>query len=354
MINYKNIEELWLQFKSKKPYFIAEAGVNHLCDMELAEELIKGAKRGGADAIKFQSYKASTLTTENAPRFWDWEGEDKKDGSQHDSYSKLDLFGKDEHIQLKNLCIKYDIEFFSTPFDYSAIDYLEDIGVRMHKVASCDITNFPLLIKLAKTQKIILLSTGASSLEEITNAVNLISEYNNKIVVMHCNLKYPTADNEANLGMIKNLKECFGDKYVIGLSDHTKNLLTPAFSYLLGASVFERHFTVDKTLGKSPDHSLVCVTPDELLEMKKYTDKAIEMYGEEEKRSTNSEERARLYARRSVVANVDIKKGEIFTEQNIGCKRPGTGISPEKYFDIIGKTSTRDIGFDELLIDSDF
>lgn len=354
MIDYKNIEELWLQFKSKTPYFIAEAGVNHLGDMELAEALIKGAKDGGADAIKFQSYKAATLTTKDAPRFWDWDGEDNKSGSQHDSYSTLDSFGQSEHAQLKNICEKYDIEFFSTPFDYDAIDYLEEIGVRMHKVASCDITNFPLLLKLAKTQKIILLSTGASSLKEITDAVNLISEYNNKIVVMHCNLKYPTADNEANLGMIKDLKKCFGDKYVIGLSDHTKNLLTPAFSYLLGANIFERHFTVDKTLGKSPDHSLVCVTPDEMLEMRKHTNKAIEMYGEEEKRSTDSEDRARLYARRSVVANSEIKKGEVFTEQNIACKRPGTGISPEKYFSIIGKTSTRDIKFDELLTDTDY
>ncbi len=266
----------------------------------------------------------------------------------------LDSFGMEEHLELKKLCQKHEIEFFSTPFDYEAIDYLEKIGVRMHKVASCDITNYPLLTKLARTNKIILLSTGASTLEEIKNAVNVISKYNDKIVVMHCNLKYPTADNEANLGMIKDLYNNFGDKYVIGLSDHTKNLLTPAFSYLLGASIFERHFTVDKTLGKSPDHSLVCVTPPELLLMRTYTDKAVELYGEEEKRSTDSEQRARDYARRSVVANSDIKKGELFTEKNLACKRPGTGISPEKYTEIIGKMATRDIKFDELLTQKDY
>ena len=149
-----NIDKLWKKFLSNKPYFIAEAGVNHEGDLSLAEELIKSAKNSGSNAIKFQSYKASTLTTKDAPRFWNYEKEPIKDGSQFDSYSALDSFGKNEHMKLKELCDEYEIEFFSTPFDFESIDYLEEIGVRMHKVASCDITNFPLLKKLAKTNKI--------------------------------------------------------------------------------------------------------------------------------------------------------------------------------------------------------
>lgn len=350
----KEINKLWEELMNGRPYFIAEAGVNHEGDLELGRELIKSAKNSGADAIKFQSYKASTLTTKNAPRFWDYDKEPIKDGSQFDSYSALDSFGKEEHFKLKNICDEYDIEFFSTPFDFESIDYLEDIGVKMYKVASCDLTNFPLLERLAKTGKIIHLSTGAANIDEIKEAVELISKFNEKIVIMHCNLKYPTNDEEANLGMIKDLKNIFGDKYVIGLSDHTTNSMTTAFSWLLGATVYERHYTIDKEMEKTPDHSLVCVDEGGMRELIINTNKAIEMYGEDKKRTTESEERARKYARRSVVANMDIKMGELFTEKNLSCKRPGTGISPKYYFDLIGKVALRDIKFDELINEKDY
>lgn len=349
-----SVKYLWKQFLSKKPYFIAEVGVNHEGSLKLAEKLIKSAKNSGADAIKFQSYKASTLTTKNAPRFWDYDKEPIKGGSQFDSYSVLDSFGRSEHFKLKEICNKYDIEFFSTPFDFEAIDYLEEIGVKMHKVASCDITNFPLLKRLSKTNKIILLSTGASNINEIEDAVNLISECNNKIVIMHCNLKYPTDDNESNLGMISDLCKKYGNKYVIGLSDHTLNEMTPAFSWLLGANIFERHFTIDKTLEKTPDHSLVCVDERGMKKLIENTNKAIEMYGESIKRSTESEERARNFARRSIVASKNINKGEILSENNLTCKRPGTGISPKYYFNLIGKKTVRDIKYDELLTNDDY
>lgn len=348
------IDKLWLELKGGRPYFIAEAGVNHEGDLELGRELIKSAKNSGADAIKFQSYKASTLTTKNAPRFWDYEKEPIKDGSQFDSYSALDSFGSKEHFELKRICDEYDIEFFSTPFDYESISYLEDIGVRMHKVASCDLTNFPLLRRLAKTGKIIHLSTGAANMDEIKEAVELISEFNEKIVIMHCNLKYPTSDDEANLGMIKDIKNTFGDKYVVGLSDHTTNPMTTAFSWLLGATVYERHYTIDKKMEKTPDHSLVCVDEDGMNELIVNTKKVIEMYGEDKKRTTDSEERARKYARRSIVANSNIRIGDVFTEENLSCKRPGTGISPKEYFNILGKKSTRDIEYDELIKHNDY
>ena len=250
------IDNIWNYIKDGNPFSIAEAGVNHLGSLELAERLIAGAKESGATAIKFQSYKAKNLCVKDAPRFWDWEGEVDKDGSQYDSYSLLDSFGEKEHLELKKICDKYDIEFMSTPFDNEATDYLDRIGTRIYKIASCDITNFPLLEHVARKKKIVMLSTGAASLNEIKEAVSLVSQYTDKIVVMHCNLKYPTDDDQINLKMIEDIKREFGDKYVIGLSDHTMNMLTPAFAYILGATVFERHFTVDKTLDKSADHWL--------------------------------------------------------------------------------------------------
>ena len=280
---FKNADKFWEYLKSGKPYIIAEAGVNHLGSMKLGEDLIAAAAQSGATAIKFQSYKAKNLCTKHAERFWDWEGEEKQDGTQIDSYSILDSFEEEEHKQLKDICDKYEIEFMSTPFDNHAVDYLDRIGVNAYKVASCDITNFPLLEHMAKKEKIIMLSTGASDLHEIEAAVDLISKYTEKIVIMHCNLKYPTDIHEANLSMITSLREKFGDKYVYGLSDHTMDLLTPALSYVLGGTVIERHFTVDKSLDKSADHWL-SADPTDLRAIAYNVSVAAAMMGEKDKK----------------------------------------------------------------------
>jgi len=343
------IDNIWNYIKDGNPFSIAEAGVNHLGSLELAERLIAGAKESGATAIKFQSYKAKNLCTKNAPRFWDWEGEVKEDGSQFDSYSLLDSFGEKEHLELKKICDKYDIEFMSTPFDNEATDYLDRIGTRIYKIASCDITNFPLLEHVASKGKIVMLSTGAASLGEIKEAVSLVSRYTDKIVVMHCNLKYPTGDDEINLKMIEDIKREFGDKYVLGLSDHTMNMLTPAFAYMLGATVFERHFTIDKTLDKSADHWL-SADVREMSTLIKNVNLARRMLGANNKKiCTASEERAKKYARRSIVALKDIKKGEVLNHENLACKRPGTGIPPKFYKEIIGTKALKNIKEDTLL-----
>jgi len=347
------MSNLWSKIKSGAPFSIAEAGVNHLGSLEVGERLISSAAKAGASAIKFQSYKAKTLCTKDAPRFWDWEGEEKKDGSQFDSYSILDSFGKEEHLELKKMCDKHGIEFMSTPFDFEATDYLDEIGIQAYKIASCDITNHPLLGRVASKGKIVMLSTGAASLEEVKQAVSVLEKGTDKIVVMHCNLKYPTENSDINLGMINDLKREFGDKYVIGLSDHTMDLRTPAYAYMLGATVFERHYTIDKTMGKSADHWL-SADPKDLKAIIDNVNVAHQMYGKTDKNCTESEELAKKYARRSIVAAINIRKGETYTEQNLACKRPGTGLSPVLYDSIVGKTATRDLKEDELLSKGDF
>jgi sialic acid synthase SpsE len=341
------VDELWLRIKSGEPFFIAEAGVNHLGSLDLAERLIREAAEAGAHAIKFQSYKAKNLCTKNAPRFWDWEGEIESDGSQFDSYSHLDSFGEADHAELKRMCDYYDIEFMSTPFDDEATDYLDRVGISAYKIASCDLTNHPLLRNVGSKGKIVMLSTGAGSINEIRSAVKVLREGTDKIVVMHCNLKYPTADHEINLRMIEHLRQEFPE-CVAGLSDHTMNLWTPAFAYSLGATVFEKHYTVDKTLGKSADHWL-SVDPPEVSQIIENINLAVTLLGSREKRCTPSEERARLYARRSIVTTSEIRKGDVLTRENLSCKRPGTGMSPTMLHKVLGRVAARDIDDDQIL-----
>ncbi len=348
------INDLWKILKSGKPFFIAEAGVNHLGSLELGERLIKEAAEAGAQAIKFQSYKAKNLCTKDAPRFWDWDGELEEKGSQFDSYSHLDSFGEEEHAELKRMCDSYNIEFMSTPFDDEATDYLDRVGIRAYKIASCDVTNHPLLKHVGSKKKIVMLSTGAASLDEIQQAVNVLEAAGtDKIVIMHCNLKYPTDAQDINLSMISSIRERFGNKYIMGLSDHTRQVETPSFAVVLGANVVEKHYTVDKTLGKSADHWL-SVDPEEVKEIVRLMDLSSQMIGTgKEKSCTQSEQRARLYARRSIVTLRKVEKGEPYTRENIGCKRPGTGISPARFDEILGKTAKNDLEEDVLLSESD-
>ncbi len=350
----RNVDSLWSRIVSGEPFFIAEAGVNHLGSIELGERLIREAAAAGAQAIKFQSYKAKNLCTKNAPRFWDWDGEIEEEGSQFDSYSHLDSFGEAEHAELKRLCDDYNIEFMSTPFDDEATDYLDRVGIRAYKIASCDVTNHPLLQHVGSKRKIVMLSTGAASLDEIQQAVNVLEEAGtNKIVIMHCNLKYPTDAQDINLSMIASIREKFGSKYIMGLSDHTRQVETPSFAVMLGANVVEKHYTVDKTLGKSADHWL-SVDPEEVKEIVRLMNLSSQMIGTgKEKMCTESEERARLYARRSIVTLRKIKKGEAFTKENIGCKRPGTGISPTRFNEVLGKISKNDLEEDILISEVD-
>lgn len=338
-----------ITFSNNHIRILAEAGVNHLGDLSLAEQLISAAKKSGADIIKFQTYKASELTTRDAPRFWSWDGEKKKDGTQFDSYSNLDSFGRDEHEALKRICDSYNIEFMSTPFSSNAAEMLASIGMRCFKIASCDITNLPFLHDIATFRLPIFLSTGASNIDEIKEAVNTIYEVSSNIPVciMQCTLCYPTKPEDANLLMLQDIQKHFPDN-LLGLSDHTLGYHTPIVSVGLGARVIEKHFTVDKTLPDSADHWL-SVDPNELSLLCKFTKEALLNLGQSRKQLVDCELATHSYARRSIVALNDIKAGRIISSHDISCKRPGTGLPPKKINLVIGAKAKNDIKADTLI-----
>lgn len=341
-----------VRFSNNRTVIIAEAGVNHLGRMDLAEKLIKAAAQAGADIIKFQTYKAHKLTTKKAPRFWSWDGERKKKGSQYDSYSNLDSFDIDDYYNLKKICKNYKIEFMSTPFDLESVDILESLNVGGYKIASCDITNFPLLKYVAKTKKPILLSTGASQLQEIKNAVKVLEENGAKnIVIMQCVLCYPTQVKDANLSVVSSLKETF-PKNIIGLSDHTLGIKLAAGSVLLGVRVIEKHFTFDKNLPDSADHWL-SINEEELEQLVKEVRFFESALGKTKKVLLNCEKRAFKYARRSLVAKYQILKGEKITIKKIDFKRPGTGISPNQLDKVLNKVAKKNLKEDQILKFSD-
>jgi sialic acid synthase SpsE len=332
--------------KRSKPYFIAEIGVNHEGSMQEAKKLIVSAKRGGADAVKFQTYKAEKIAAKNSPYYWDIKKEKTK--SQFELFSKYDKFDFEHYKILASFCKKKKIEFLSTPFDLDAVNFLNPL-VRMFKISSSDITNLPLLEAVASKKKITLLSTGASSISEIRQAVKILSKKVNKIVLMHCILNYPTTDQNANLNMIKSLQSEF-PKCISGYSDHTmpqKNMQNLVTAYLFGAKVIEKHFTINKKKeGNDHYHSL-----DEK-DLKIYTQKikAISMtLGSNKKQFLNSEIKSRKYARRSLVINKAVQKGHKLTKNDLICKRPATGVNPMFINAVLGKKVTKDLKYDTIL-----
>ena len=337
-----------VEFKKNKTVIIAEAGVNHNGKLKFGKRLIDEAKKAGADIIKFQTYKAKKLTTKNAPRFWNWQGELKKNGTQYDSYSNLDSFNKNEYRQLINYCKKKKIEFLSTPFDEESANMLVEIGMKGFKVASCDITNHPFLEFLAKKKLPILLSSGASSINDIKEAVRIIKKSDNeKILIMHCTLCYPTKPQDANLLAINDIKRNF-PKYLVGLSDHTLGIEIASASVLYGVSAIEKHFTFNKKLLKSADHWL-SIDPRELKKLVENVRTINLSMGNGKKIALKCENQARKFARRSIVANKKIAKGEVLTKNKIYFKRPGTGISPSLLKKVLGKRAKKEITYDKLI-----
>jgi N,N'-diacetyllegionaminate synthase len=333
---------------SGRTVVIAEAGVNHLGRMDYAEELIKTAARAGADIVKFQTYKASKLTTQNAPRFWSWEGEIKSAGSQFDSYARLDSFEREQYIELIKMCDQYGVEFMSTPFDFDAADMLADIGMKGYKIASCDLNNLPFLKHIAAKGLPIMLSTGAADISEIRKAVNVIeAEGNRKLCIMHCTLCYPTDPKDSNLAALKDIEEHFPD-YVLGLSDHTLGTIVPAASVLYGSQVIEKHYTFDKTLPESADHWL-SLDEKELADMVRQVRTLEQAIGGGRKVRLECEMPAFKFARRSVVAVQSIKMGAVITPDMLAAKRPGTGLPPEFIDRFVGAVAARDIDPDTLL-----
>lgn len=338
--------------KIQKPYIIAEIGVNHEGDIEKAKLMIKQAKNGGADAVKFQTYKAETLASKDSPSYWDLNKE--KTTSQYELFKKHDKFWKKEYIELAEYSKKIDIDFMSTPFDIESVDFLDEL-IPAYKIASADITNIPFLRYIAKKNKPIILSTGASKISEIWNAIETIeNEGNKEISLLHCVLNYPTKYENANLGMIKDMKEKFSN-YIIGYSDHTlPDKIEDIFitSWLLGAQIIEKHFTFDKSLpGNDHYHSM---NEEDLLKVTNKINDILKIYGKDKKGYLDTENISRQNARRSIVAKKDIKEGEILSEDKLITKRPAKGVSAIYYDDIIGKKAKRNISEDEILKFGDF
>lgn len=331
---------------------LAEAGVNHLKRLDLAERLIKEAAESGADVIKFQTYSADGLVVQTAPRFWDWKGEAKKGGSQHDSYDRLATPEYGFTSDLRDMCIHYNVEFMSTPFDRDAVEVLEKLDVSAYKIASGDITNFILLDDVASTGKPIFLSTGGSTAAEIERAVDRLEIGGARnICIMHCSLCYPTRMHDANLLAIVALAEHF-PKYPIGLSDHTIGPFIPSLSIPLGCAAIEKHYTVDKTLPDSADHWL-SIDSEELKQMVENCRIAEACLGHKSKSLSTAEESARANARRSLVLNRDVAAGTRITKEMLTAKRPATGISPIFLDHVIGQKTSVDKKNGEIIFPND-
>jgi sialic acid synthase SpsE len=327
------------------PYIIAEAGVNHEGSMKLAKRLVKEAKEGGADAIKFQSYKAETLASKDSPAYWDTTKEPTQ--SQYELFKKHDSFWKEEMQELKNYCDEIDIEFLSTPFDVESASFLNEM-MDVFKISSSDITNKPFIEYMCSFGKPILLSTGASNLEEVKEAVSWINAFNLPLSLMHCVLNYPTPDENANLGMIAGLKKEFPDN-IIGYSDHTlpKEMKVCEMATMLGAVIIEKHFTHDKSLtGNDHYHAM---DKEDLNKFKANLETTFQILGSFKIKALDDEEKSRLNARRSLVAAKDIQKGKIIEKSDLTFKRPAHGISPKYIDEVVGKAAKVDIMEDDII-----
>ena len=338
--------------ENSRPYIIAEIGVNHEGSLEKAKKLIELSAEGGASAAKFQTYKADKLASKNSPAYWDINKEPTE--SQHKLFKKYDAFNENDYVKLYDHCNKHKIDFLSTPFDDDSLDFLDPI-LPFFKIASADLTNLPFLRKVASKSKPVLLSTGASNLSEINTAVNELEKFGcNEVVLLHCILNYPTEYKNANLRMIKSLSSAFPDK-MIGYSDHTlpdKNMSSLITSYLLGAMIIEKHFTDDKSLPGNDHYHAMDI--NDLVNLNKLIDSLnISLGSHNIKKPIKSEHISRKNARRSVVVRKKILEGAIILENDITYKRPGTGISPLFWDEIIGLKVNKDLDEDHILQWSD-
>lgn len=327
-------------------FIIAEAGVNHNGSLKLAKDLVDVAQEAGAHAIKFQTFSAEELVTEHAAKAEYQKKETDDQESQFQMLKKLELSYND-HIELISYCKEKGILFISTPFDNKSCDLLDNLNVPCFKIGSGDITNIPLIQHIAKKNKPIILSTGMSFLSEIENALKSIYEISPSfpVALLHCVSCYPTHPEEANLLAIKTLSNAF--TIPIGFSDHTQGIEIPFASIALGAKIIEKHFTLDKNL-PGPDHK-ASLDPIELKTLISGIKNIEKSFGHGRKEPCLREIETAKIARRSIVANTDIKKDEIITELNIAIKRPGTGISSEFLPYFIGKKIKKDLKKGDLL-----
>lgn len=329
----------------KKVFIIAEAGVNHNGDISIAKKLVDEAKKAGANAIKFQTFTANKLVTKYIDKAnYQKENTNCKE-NQYNMIKKLELSIL-EHMELYEYCKRKDIMFLSSPFDNDSIELLNNIGMQIFKIPSGEITNLPYLEKIRTTNKKIILSTGMSTLGDIENALDVFKDYSlNDITILHCNSEYPTPMEDVNLDAMLTIKNSF--KTSVGYSDHTIGIEVPIAAVALGADVIEKHFTLDKKM-EGPDH-LVSLNPKEFNLMVKAIRNIEKALGTGIKKPSKSEENNISKVRKSIVASKDITKGEELTVENITTKRAGKGISPMRWYEIIGRRAAKNFKEDELI-----
>ena len=328
-------------------FIIAEAGVNHNGSIELACELIDVASESGADAVKFQTFKAENLVSKNAEKAEYQKQTTDASESQFDMIKRLEL-DIDAHKKLIDYCKEKDIMFLSTPFDHESIDLLNELQLQIFKIPSGEITNLPYLRHIGSLNKIVFLSTGMSNLKEIGDALAILTNagtLNENITVLHANTMYPTPMEDVNLNAMLTIQRKFGVD--VGYSDHTLGLEVDIAAVAIGASVIEKHFTLDKSM-EGPDHK-ASLEPEELKAMVSAIRNIEKALGSSEKKPSPSESVNIDVVRKSIIASASIKKGEILSDNNVTAKRPGAGISPMKWDKVIGTVASKDYQMDDLI-----
>lgn len=332
---------------SNKTIIIAEAGVNHNGDLELARKLVDAAADAGVDYVKFQTFKAEKIASKHAQKAQYQADNTGEGGSQLDMLKKLEL-DEEAHRELIQYCNEKGIRFLSTAFDLDSIDLLKKFSISLGKIPSGELTNLPYLRKMARSFEEIILSTGMSDISEIGDALQVLLDSGmsrEKISILHCNTQYPTPMEDVNLNALHTIRDTF--RVHVGYSDHTLGIEVPIAAVALGAVVIEKHFTLDKEL-PGPDHK-ASLDPGELKEMVRCIRNIEKAMGSAVKGISSSESANRAVARKSIVASRRILAGELLTEENLEVKRPGTGISPMKWDSVVGTRARRDFEEDELI-----
>lgn len=331
----------------KRTLIIAEAGVNHNGNLDLAKQLVDAAAAAGVDYVKFQTFKAEKLTSKCA-RMAEYQKKNTgEDESQLAMLKKLEL-SETDHYELIRYCGEKGVKFFSTAFDMGSVEFLHQLGLGLWKIPSGELTNYPYLKKIAQYHEPIILSTGMSEMSDVEAAMQVLLDNGVKkeqITVLHCNTEYPTPYEDVNLRAMQTMRDKLG--VGIGYSDHTRGIEVPIAAVALGASVIEKHFTLDRTL-PGPDQA-ASLEPNELKQMVDAIRHIEEAFGSQEKTISNSERKNIAIARKSIVAARNIRKGEILTDDNLTVKRPGDGISPMEWESLIGTAAVRDFVEDEKI-----
>ena len=332
---------------SERIFIIAEAGVNHNGSLELAKKLIDIASEAGADAVKFQSFKTELLVTRDAQKA-DYQLKNTDNGqNQFEMLKKLEL-NEDAHRELISHAAGKGIIFMSTPFDHESIDLLNRLGLQIFKIGSGDLTNVPYLRRIGELKKIVILSTGMATIDEVGQALDVLVRAGtpkSNITLLQATTDYPTKFSDVNLLAMKAMAETYSTR--VGYSDHTEGIEVPIAAAALGARVIEKHFTIDRNM-EGPDHK-ASLEPEELKAMVRAVRNIEKALGDGEKKPSENEKKNMAAARKSIVAGDDIKEGEIFTTLNLAVKRPGTGLSPLQWDKMIGRRAGRDYKKDDFI-----